>query len=105
MTNGSRILVSAATMLITVACNSAPPPAPADTTPKLTPVQRGEYLVKTSGCNDCHTPVKNGPNGPEPDMSRMLSGHPETIKATKPPAMAGIWMAAGSATFTAWAGP
>ena len=29
------------------------------------------------GCNDCHTPLRMGPNGPEPDMTRMLSGHPE----------------------------
>jgi hypothetical protein len=26
------------------------------------------------GCNDCHTPLKMGPKGPEPDMTRMLSG-------------------------------
>ncbi len=39
-------------------------------------VARGKYLVNTSGCHDCHTPFKMGPNGPEPDMSRMLSGHP-----------------------------
>ena len=43
-------------------------------------VGRGKYLVTTSGCHDCHTPAKMGPNGPEPDMSRALSGHPENIK-------------------------
>ena len=37
-------------------------------------VQRGEYLVKIMGCNDCHTPWKMGPQGPEPDMTRFLSG-------------------------------
>ena len=42
-------------------------------------VQRGEYLVKIMGCNDCHTPWKMGPQGPEPDMTRFLSGHPERI--------------------------
>ena len=42
-------------------------------------VQRGEYLVKIMGCNDCHTPWKMGPQGPEPDMTRFLSGHPEQI--------------------------
>lgn len=36
----------------------------------------GEHLVLIGGCNDCHTPKKMGPNGPEPDMSLMLSGHP-----------------------------
>jgi len=42
-------------------------------------VERGGYLVTTSGCNDCHTPLKQGPNGPEPDWSRMLSGHPQDL--------------------------
>jgi hypothetical protein len=41
------------------------------------PVERGRYLVTISGCNDCHTPMKQGPLGPVPDMERMLSGHPE----------------------------
>jgi hypothetical protein len=36
----------------------------------------GEHLVLIGGCNDCHTPKKMGPQGPEPDMSLMLSGHP-----------------------------
>src|SRR4051794_19017370 len=37
-------------------------------------VDRGRYLVSITGCNDCHTPLTMGPHGPEPDMSRMLSG-------------------------------
>ena len=43
-------------------------------------VKRGEYLTAIGGCGDCHTPLKMGPKGPEPDTSRMLSGHPETLK-------------------------
>jgi len=42
-------------------------------------VKWGEHLVLIAGCNDCHTPKKMGPNGPEPDMSLMLSGHPEKM--------------------------
>lgn len=42
-------------------------------------VKRGEYLVTIMGCNDCHTPKKMGPQGPEPDMDRMLSGHPSDM--------------------------
>ena len=38
-------------------------------------VKWGEHIVKIGGCNDCHTPKKMGPNGPEDDMSLMLSGH------------------------------
>ena len=42
-------------------------------------VERGHYLVTTMGCNDCHTPLKFNEElkMPLPDMSRMLSGHPE----------------------------
>jgi len=42
-------------------------------------IKRGEYLVTIMGCNDCHTPIKMGPKGPERDMDRMLSGHPDFI--------------------------
>jgi mono/diheme cytochrome c family protein len=42
-------------------------------------VERGRYLVAFGACNDCHTPLKLDPttHQPEPDMSRLLSGHPE----------------------------
>ena len=52
-------------------------------------VERGKYLVTIMVCNDCHTPFKMGPKGPEPDMSRMLSGHPEGMKLPPPPAKKG----------------
>ena len=70
-------------------------------------VARGEYLVNISHCHDCHTPWKMGPNGPEPDMSRKLSGHPESFKMPEPPKMRpdGAWNWAGGATNTAFAGP
>lgn len=68
-------------------------------------VERGKYLVTAIGCNDCHTPLKMGPNGPEPDMSRMLSGHPEDVKLGAPPKMTDGWMMAAASTGTAFAGP
>ena len=69
-------------------------------------IARGEYLVTIGGCNDCHTPFKMGPNGPEPDMSRMLSGHPESVKMGPPPKLGkGPWVWAGAGTNTAFAGP
>src|SRR5262245_57415554 len=68
-------------------------------------VQRGGYLVSIMGCNDCHTPWKMGPQGPEPDMSRFLSGHPEEIgplpRAKTPEPF--VWSAL--ATNTAFSGP
>ena len=71
-----------------------------------TRVKRGEYLVTIAGCGDCHTPWKMGANGvPEPDTSRLLSGHPEQMKLPPPPAPQGPWMASFAATQTAFAGP
>ena len=66
---------------------------------------RGKYLVTVAGCNDCHTPWVMGPKGPEPDMSRMLSGHPENEKLPPPPAPQGPWLMAAAATNTAHSGP
>nr|HET7859806.1 c-type cytochrome [Caldimonas sp.] len=69
-------------------------------------VKRGEYLVVTGACADCHTPMKMGANGPEPDMSRMLSGHPEGLVMPPAPKLPpGPWLVVSSATNTAWAGP
>ena len=36
----------------------------------------GEHLVTVSACNDCHSPKKMTPQGPDIDSSRLLSGHP-----------------------------
>ena len=47
-----------------------------------------------------------GPNGPVPDMSRMLSGHPENMAITSTPhAPEGPWMMTSAATMTAFSGP
>ncbi len=43
-------------------------------------VKRGEYLVTTSGCNDCHSPKIMTAAGPAPDPKRLLSGHDMTEK-------------------------
>jgi mono/diheme cytochrome c family protein len=68
-------------------------------------VARGKYLVSTSGCHDCHTPWKMGDKGPEPDMTRALSGHPEGTALPPPPKAEGPWIMTAAATNTAWAGP
>jgi hypothetical protein len=39
-------------------------------------VKRGAYIVTISGCDDCHSPKKFGPHGPEIDLDRRLSGFP-----------------------------
>lgn len=68
-------------------------------------LERGEYLVTAMGCNDCHTPWHMTPNGPEPDMSKMLSGHPSGFVVTTPPKLDAPWIAAVAATNTAVSGP
>jgi mono/diheme cytochrome c family protein len=68
-------------------------------------IERGKYLVSMIGCNDCHTPLKMGPKGPEPDMSRFLSGHPEQMGALPAVPARGPWLWAGAATNTAFSGP
>jgi mono/diheme cytochrome c family protein len=69
-------------------------------------IARGKYIVTVSACHDCHTPWIVGPNGPEPDMSRMLSGHPEGFAVAAPTKLPeGPWIGAIAATNTAWFGP
>jgi hypothetical protein len=68
-------------------------------------VERGAYLVTMMGCNDCHTPWKMGAQGPEPDMTRTLTGHPQDIVMPPPPPASGPWIWHGAATNTAFAGP
>lgn len=83
---------------------SAPKAKAKPETHAQTQIQRGEYLVKFGDCATCHTPLKFGPNGPEPDMTRFLSGHPADTKLPPPDLKPGPWFAA-TAGMTAWAGP
>ena len=46
--------------------------AAAPAQPKL--IRHGAYLVSVAGCHDCHTPLKMGPKGPEPDMTPHAVG-------------------------------
>jgi len=68
-------------------------------------IARGKYLVNAMGCDDCHTPVKMGPNGPEPDMTLRLSGHQASMTLPPAPAPVGPWIVAATGTMTAWSGP
>jgi len=72
------------------------------------PVARGAYLVNAGGCHDCHSPKIFTPQGPIPDTTRLLSGHPPDDKFGEYPAdiMApDKWGGAFSNQLTAWAGP
>ena len=83
------------------------PPAP-QAGPVATPVERGAYLATVGGCHDCHSPKVFTEHGPEPDPSRLLSGHPADDKLPAVPAGAvgpGQWGAITNGHLTAWAGP
>ena len=43
-------------------------------------IARGAYLVNFGSCNDCHSPKVMTDQGPVPDKSRLLSGHPAVSK-------------------------
>ncbi len=75
--------------------------------PNAAKIERGRMLVIGGACHDCHTPKKFGPKGPEPDMDRMLSGHPADSPALTPyqPAPGSPWVVATTADLTAWSGP
>lgn len=70
------------------ACNEPQKQIAANATADAAPtpqdqVKRGEYLVTISGCNDCHSPKKMGPRGPEIIPERMLSGYPDNQPVPK----------------------
>lgn len=65
-------------------------------------------LVTAGGCHDCHSPKIFTAAGPEPDTTRLLSGHPAGTKLPSMPAgLVGPegWGAVTSGDFTAWVGP
>lgn len=68
-------------------------------------VKRGEYLVTTMGCHDCHTPMKMTAQGPQRDMENMLSGHPAQLPIGKiDTTIMKSWLLFGHST-TSMAGP
>jgi mono/diheme cytochrome c family protein len=91
--------------LMVTAALLAPSAVPAQDSAASARVKRGEYLVTIGGCHDCHTPWAMGSNGPEPDMRRGLSGHPQDIVIKAPAKVAEPWSGAVSPTNTAWSGP
>ena len=47
-------------------------------------VKRGDYLVNSVGCDDCHSPKRFGPKGPEIIPELRLSGYPSNRPVQKP---------------------
>jgi len=110
----STILVTGFAFYLT-GCNSASDEKKeqASTTPetktmtKEEMIKRGDYVVTTGSCNDCHSPKIMTKMGPMPDSTRLLSGHPANdplppinLNSLKP----GNWMSMAS-DITAFVGP
>ena len=62
-------------LALLAACQPAAAPLAAAPAPTVDLVARGEYLVKTTGCNDCHTPGYAEQQG-NVDKAQWLTGSP-----------------------------
>ena len=71
------ILITIAILTFCIACNEIKSEgSTARVTDSVQLVQRGTYLVNAIGCDDCHSPKKMGPRGPEVDSALRFSGYP-----------------------------
>ena len=84
--------ISAATLIVIFSCISNDNGATADkqsdtemsgTISKDSLIKRGNYLVSSIGCDDCHSPKTFGPQGPQLDMEHRLSGYPANRPVSK----------------------
>jgi mono/diheme cytochrome c family protein len=99
-------------LLLAAGCQPAPAPTESTTqatqAPAQSPVERGKYLTRVGGCNDCHTPKVVTPAGPEADMKRELSGHPADDKLAAVPnglIAPDKYLTIVNNHLTAWVGP
>lgn len=99
-------ITGAVTVLVMYNCTDNPVTASPGTKEKTKEekIEHGKYLATTMGCHDCHTPKKMGPQGPEPDMENMLSGHPAQVPLPPMPKDATGWVLTHP-MLTAFAGP
>jgi mono/diheme cytochrome c family protein len=98
-------LVLTLTLVSGIFLRAGGPAEPATAGSKAAAIERGKYLVNFGSCNDCHTPWKLGPKGPEPDFTRALTGHQADMKVSPSPTLEGSWGIAAANTMTAWTGP
>jgi cytochrome c553 len=68
--------------ITTYSCNSNNEKATAgkEPTDSASLVKRGDYLVTSIGCGDCHSPKRMGPQGPEIIPELKLSGSPHDLQ-------------------------
>jgi hypothetical protein len=95
--------------LVVSSCNSAPPveaPAASPQEVAKAQVERGRLLIAGGGCHDCHSPKVFESGAPEPDMTKALSGHPESAGVPQPfkPQAGSPWTTHTNDHLTAWSG-
>jgi mono/diheme cytochrome c family protein len=86
-------MAAAATLLVSVPSGAQQQPAANNAA-----VERGRYLVRITGCHDCHSPKIKGMT---PDLDRALSGRPTTTPLPTPTKDE----VHASPDLTAWQGP
>ena len=100
-----RLITQAALFTAALACGLVQSGAAFADNGNAARIKRGAFLIAAGDCVTCHTPFRMGASGPEKDMARGLSGHPESLKLPPPPKLDNDWNWAGSATMTAFIGP
>lgn len=66
------------------ACKSSASDKKAVPAAAANPVARGAYLVNGMGCDDCHSPKRMGPRGPEVIAELRFSGYPASRPIQQP---------------------
>lgn len=100
-----RLILSAVLLALVSACNPK-----IETTTEVNfsdeeLIKRGYYLVTIGACHDCHSPKIMTPAGPEPDPSRLLSGHPKDVPTPEVSTTNPNWVLFEANHFTAFVGP
>ena len=72
------LLVALILVVLLTACNQNQPEK--KTLSEAEMIERGKYLITAGGCHDCHSPKVFGPQGPQIDETKILSGYPEGMK-------------------------
>ena len=96
------------TTLILVACTGGPKGVASEQPiSQDSLIKRGDYLVTTMGCDDCHSSKIMGPRGPEIDLEHRFGVHLSTLPLGKidPNVLKEGWILFGmaqTATFGPW---
>ena len=72
------LLVALILVVLLTACNQNQPEKKALSEAEM--IERGNYLITAGGCHDCHSPKAFGPQGPQIDETKILSGSPAEMK-------------------------